>query len=185
MVRFTLEIPGYRTKSVTLITTLLDPKLFPAAELAQLYARRWRIELWFRDIKTSMGMEVLRCLSPKMVHKELEMFFIAYNMIRCLMADAAKIHDAPIDRLSFKGTVDSVRQFSVAIAQARSQNMRKELVARLLELIAQDQVPDRPGRREPRAVKRRPKPYQKLSRPRHMMKEMQHRSKYRKNRALI
>jgi len=185
MVRFTLEIPGYRTKSVTLITTLLDPKLFPAAELAQLYARRWRIELWFRNIKTSMGMEVLRCLSPKMVHKELEMFFIAYNLIRCLMADAAKIHAVPIDRLSFKGTVDSVRQFSVAIAQARSQNMRKELVARLLELIAQDQVPDRPGRREPRAVKRRPKPYQKLSRPRHMMKEMQHRSKYRKNRALI
>ena len=185
MVRFTLGIPGYRTQSVTLITTLLDPNLFPAAELAQLYARRWRIELWFRDIKTSMGMEVLRCLSPKMVHKELEMFFIAYNVIRCLMADAAKIHDAPIDRLSFKGTVDSVRQFSVAIAQARSQTKRKELIARLLELIAQDQVPERPGRREPRAVKRRPKPYQKLNRPRHVMKEMQHRSKYRKNRALI
>jgi hypothetical protein len=185
MVRFTLAIPGYRTQSVTLITTLLDPKLYPAAELAQLYARRWRIELWFRDIKTSMGMEVLRCLSPKMVHKELEMFFIAYNVIRCLMADAAKIHDAPIDRLSFKGTVDSVRQFSVAIAQARSQTKRKELIARLLELIAQDQVPERPGRREPRAIKRRPKPYQKLNRPRHVMKEMQHRSKYRKNRALI
>ena len=65
MVRFTLEIPGYRTKSVTLITTLLDPKLYPAAELAQLYARRWRIELWFRDIKTSMGMETLRCLAPQ------------------------------------------------------------------------------------------------------------------------
>jgi hypothetical protein len=79
MVRFTLQIPGYRTKSVTLITTLLDPKLYPAAELAQLYARRWRIELWFRDIKTSMGMETLRCLSPKMVHKELEMFFSLYR----------------------------------------------------------------------------------------------------------
>jgi hypothetical protein len=126
MVRFTLGIPGYRTQSVTLITTLLDPNLFPAAELAQLYARRWRIELWFRDIKTSMGMEGLRCLSPKMVHKELEMFFIAYNLIRCLMANAAKIHGVPIDRLSFKGTVDSVRQFSVAIAQARSQTKRKE-----------------------------------------------------------
>jgi hypothetical protein len=71
MVRFTLRIPGYRTKSVTLITTLLDPVAYPAAELAQLYARRWRIELWFRDIKTSMGMECLRCLTPKMAHKEL------------------------------------------------------------------------------------------------------------------
>jgi len=185
MIRFTLEIPGYRTQSVTLITTLLDPVQFPAAELARLYARRWRIELWFRDIKTSMGMERLRCLSPKMVHKELEMFFIAYNFIRCLMADAATIHDAPLDRLSFKGTVDSVRQFAVAIAQARSRKKQNQLWARLLEIIAQDQVPDRPGRREPRAVKRRPKPYQKLNHPRHLMKEMQHRSKYRKNRPLI
>jgi hypothetical protein len=185
MVRFTLEIPGFRTKSVTLITTLLDPELYPAAELAQLYARRWRIELWFRDIKTSMGMEVLRCLSPKMVHKELEMFFIAYNLIRCLMVEAAKTHAVSIDRLSFKGTVDSVRQFGVAIAQARSRKKKDQLMARLLEIIAQDQVPERPGPSEPRAVKRRPKPYQKLNRPRHVMKEMQHRSKYRKNRAAI
>jgi len=100
----------------------VDPftKLYPAAELARLYARRWRIELWFRDIKTSMGMETLRCLSPKMVHKELEMFFIAYNLIRCLMAEAAQTYGVEIQRLSFKGTVDSLRPFSTAIAQARS-----------------------------------------------------------------
>jgi hypothetical protein len=183
MVRFTLAVPGYRTQSVTLITTLLDPGLYPAAELAELYARRWRIELWFRDIKTSMGMETLRCLSPKMVHKELKMFFIAYNVIRCLMTEAAETHCVAIERRSFKGTVDSVRQFSAAIAQARSRKKKNQLIARLLELIARDQVPERPGRREPRAVKRRPKPYQKLNRPRHLMKEMPHRSKYRKNRA--
>lgn len=181
MVRFTLAVPGYRTQSVILITTLLDPLLYPAAELAELYARRWRIELWFRDIKTSMGMESLRCLSPKMVHKELEMFFIAYNAIRCLMAEAAQVHSVAIERMSFKGTVDSVRQFSAAIAQARSRKQKNRLIARLLELIAADQVPERPGRREPRAVKRRPKPFQKLNRPRHLMKEMLHRSKYRKN----
>ena len=181
MIRFTLAVPGYRTQSVILITTLLDPVLYPAAELAELYARRWRIELWFRDIKTSMGMETLRCLSPKMVHKELEMFFIAYNAIRCLMAQAAQTHGVAIERLSFKGTVDSVRQFSAAIAQARSRKNKNRLIARLLELIAADQIPERPGRREPRAVKRRPKPFQKLNRPRHLMKEMLHRSKYRKN----
>src|SRR5208282_3697616 len=112
-------------------------------------------------------------------------FLIAYNFIRCLMADASGIHDVPMDRLSFKGTVDSVRQFAMAIAQARSRKKKNQLMARLLEIIAQDQVPERPGRREPRAVKRRPKPYQKLNRPRHVMKEMQHRSKYRKNHALI
>jgi type II secretory pathway component PulK len=78
-----------------------------------------------------------------------------------------------------------VRQFSVAIAQARSRKQQKHLIARLLEIIAGDQVPDRPGRREPRAVKRRLKPYQLLNRPRHLMKELQHRSKYRKNRDLI
>jgi hypothetical protein len=181
MIRFTLAVPGYRTQSVILITTLLDPVLYPAAELAELYARRWRIELWFRDVKTSLGMETLRCLSPKMLHKELEMFFIAYNAIRYLMAQAAATHGVAIERLSFKGTVDSVRQFSAAIAQAPSRKKKNRLIARLLELIAADQVPERPGRREPRAVKRRPKPFQKLNRPRHLMKEMLHRSKYRKN----
>ena len=166
-------------------STLLDAQAYPAQELARLYVRRWRIELWFRDIKTSMGMEVLRCKSPKMVHKELEMFFIAYNLIRCLMTQAGAISEVPVQRLSFKGTVDSVRQFSAAIAQARSRKQQKQLIARLLEIIAQDQVPDRPGRREPRAVKRRPKAYQLLNRPRHQMQELQHRSRYRKNRELI
>jgi hypothetical protein len=185
VIRFTLAVPGFRAHSVTLVTTLLDPEAYPAEELARLYARRWQIELWFRDLKTSMGMEVLRCQSPKLLHKELEMFFIAYNLIRCLMAEAGAIHEVPMERLSFKGTVDSVRQFSVAIAQARSRKQQTQLIARLLEIIARDQVPERPGRREPRAVKRRPKPYQRLNRPRHSMKELQHRSKYRKNRDLI
>ncbi len=184
VVRFTLTVPGFRAQSVTLVTTLLDAQAYPAEELARLYARRWRIELWFRDIKTSMGMETLRCKSPQMAHKELEMFLIAYNLIRALMVEAGAIYDVPMERLSFKGTVDSVRQFSVAIAQARSRKKHKQLIAHLLEIIARDQVPDRPGRREPRAVKRRPKPYQLLNRPRHLMKELQHRSKYRKNREL-
>ncbi len=185
VVRFTLEVPGFRAQSVTLVTTLLEAQVYPAEELARLYARRWRIELWFRDIKTSMGMETLRCKSPEMVHKELEMFFIAYNFIRCLMAEAGATYEVPMERLSFKGTVDSVRQFSVAIAQTRCPKKQKQLIAHLLEIIARDQVPDRAGRREPRAVKRRPKPYQLLNRPRHLMKELQHRSKYRKNRELI
>ena len=180
VVRFPLAVRGFRSRSVTLVTTLLDAQAYPAEELARLYARRWRIELWFRDIKTSIGMEALRCKSPKMAHKELEMFFIAYNLIRCLMAQSATTHDAPLERLSFKGTVDAVRQFSMALGQARSLKKQQQLLARLLQIIAQDRVPDRPGRREPRAVKRRPKPHQLLNRPRHLMKELQHRSKYRK-----
>jgi len=181
VVRFLLEVPGFRAQSVTLVTTLLDPQAYPAEELARLYARRWHIELWFRHIKTSMGMEMLRCKSPKMLHKELEMFFIAYNLIRCLMAEASAIYEVPMERLSFKGTVDSVRQFSVAIAQARSQKKQRELVGELLRVIACDQLPERPGRREPRAVKRRPKPYPLLNKPRHQFKEIAHRNRYWKN----
>lgn len=185
LVRFALKVPGFRTRSVTLVTTLLDAQIHPAEELARLYARRWRIELWFRDLKTSMGMETLRCKSPAMLHKELEMFFVAYNFIRALMAEAAIVGDVPLERLSFKGTVDSLRQFSVAIAQARTRKQQRQLIAQLLHVIAADPVPERPGRREPRAVKRRPKPFQLLNRPRHQMKELRHRSKYRKNRGLI
>jgi len=85
-----------------------------------------------------------------------------------------------LDRLSFKGTVDSVRPFSLAIAQARSKKKQNQLIVELLAVIARDQVPDRPDRLEPRAVKRRPKPYQLLNRPRHVMKEIAHRSQYRK-----
>src|SRR5207245_6892940 len=108
---YALRRPGFRTLSLTLVTTLLDPELYPAEQLALLYARRWQIELWFRDLKTSMGMEVLRCQSPKMIHKELEMFFIAYNLIRCLMIQASQEYKVEVQRLSFKGTVDGVHQF--------------------------------------------------------------------------
>jgi hypothetical protein len=181
ILRCQLKVPGYRTRSVTLVTTLLDARVYPAEQLAALYARRWRIELWFRDIKTTMGMEVLRCKSPKMLHKELEIFLIAYNLIRCLLVRASLAHEAPLERLSYKGTVDSVRQFSVAIARARSKKKQNELIALLLETIACDQVPERPGRREPRAVKRRPKPYPLLNRPRHLFKEIPHQSRYRKD----
>jgi hypothetical protein len=180
IIRFQLSCPGYRPESVTLVTTLLDAQKYPAPDIAQLYARRWKIERWFRDIKTSLGMEVLRCKSPQMLHKELEMFFIAYNLIRCLMAQAGVINDVALDGLSFKGTVDSVRQFSLAIAQVRSKKKQNQLIAELLEGMARDEVPERPDRREPRAVKRRPKAYQLLNRPRHAMKEISHRSKYRK-----
>jgi hypothetical protein len=181
ILRFSLRRAGYRTRSVTLVTTLVDAQLYPAEELALLYAKRWQIELWFRDIKTSMGMEVLRCKTPKMIHKELEMFLIAYNLIRCLMVQASRDYEVEIQRLSFKGAVDGVRQFSVAIAQARSRKKQKELINQLLQTIAADLVPERPGRREPRAVKRRPKPCAWLTKHRHRFKDSQHRNRYWKN----
>ena len=181
ILRYSLRRAGYRTRSLTLVTTLVDAQLYPAEQLALLYAKRWQIELWFRDIKTSMGMEVMRCQSPKMIHKELEMFFIAYNLIRCFMIQASQAYEVEVPRLSFKGTVDGVRQFSVAIAQARSAKKQRELIHKLLQTIAADLVPQRPGRREPRAVKRRPKPCAWLTQPRHKFKDSQHRNRYWKN----
>jgi hypothetical protein len=181
ILRFNLRRRGYRTRSMTLVTTLLDAQRYPAEQLALLYAKRWQIELWFRDIKTSMGMEVLRCQSPKMIHKELEMFLIAYNLIRCLMLQASRHYDVAFQRLSFQGTVDSVRQFTVALAQARSRKKQNELIDKFYQNLAADLVPERPGRREPRAVKRRPKPCAWLTKPRHKFKDSQHRNRYWKN----
>jgi hypothetical protein len=180
VLRVQASVPGFRTQSVTLVTTLTDAEAFPAHELSQLYLRRWSIELWWRHIKTSMGMETLRCLSPAMVHKELEMYLIAYNLIRCLMVEAGALHERPIERFSFKGATDAVRQFAPLIAQARAGKRRRALIRKLLAALAGDLVPERPGRREPRAVKRRPKPYPLLTKPRKLFVEIPHRSKYRK-----
>jgi hypothetical protein len=181
VIPFNLSSPGYRPAAVTLVTTLLDPKEYPAQDIAQLYVRRWKIELWFRDIKTAMGMEGLRCKSPKRLHKELEMFFIAYNLIRCLMVQAGATNCTELDRMSFKGTVDSVRQFSLAIAQARSKKKQNQLIVQLLEVIARDRVPDRSDRREPRAVKRRPKAFPLLNKPRDQFMEVGHPNRYWKS----
>jgi Transposase DDE domain len=174
-----LCVPGFRTQSVTLVTTLSDPKAYPASELAQLYLRRWRIELWWRHLKTSLGMEVLRCQTPAMVQKELEMYLTGYNFIRCLIAEAAALYDQPVEQISFKGSVDALRQYSPLIAQARARKTRHRLIGKLLQTLALDLVPERPQRREPRAIKRRPKPYPLLTESRRRFREIPHRSSYR------
>ena len=180
VVRFVLPRKGYRTRRVSLVTTLLDPQAYPLEALAELYRRRWRLELCFRDLKTTMGMEHLRCQSPAMARKELLAYLIAHNLIRCLMAQAAARHTVDLERVSFKGSVDAARQYSGAMAQARNPETRKRLHDELLQNLARDLVPDRPGRREPRAVKRRPKPYPLLNEPRHEFQETPHRNTYRK-----
>ena len=169
-----------RKKRITLVTTLLDPVVYPAHELIGLYARRWHLELTLRHLKTSMGMELLRCQTPDMAEKELLAYLVAHNMIRCLMAQAVAQAGVEMDRLSFKGTVDAVRQFTPAIHKARSKAQRQQLCDQLLRTIVRDLVPLRPHRQEPRAVKRRPKAYQLLHKPRHNFSEVSHRCRYRK-----
>ncbi len=181
IIRFNTTIRGFRGRRVTLVTTLLDPKLYTAEQLIGLYARRWRLELSFRDIKSTLGMEQLRCKSPGMAEKELLAYLIAHNLIRCVIAEAARF-SVDLERISFKGAVDALRQYSTAIAQARNQKMRRQLWEDLLLNLARDLVPSRPHRREPRAIKRRPKAYPLLNKPRHEFVEISHRSRYWKGR---
>lgn len=167
ILHFRLASEGCRSRCITLVTTLLDSKLYPLEVLAALYARRWRLELCFRDLKTMLGMEQLRCQRPEMVEKEALAFLVAHNLVRCVIAEAVIRHQVELDRVSFKGTVDALRQYSSAIAQARSRKQRQALWNDLLLNLARDLVPLRLGRREPRAVKHRPKPFPLLTRPRH------------------
>jgi hypothetical protein len=176
IVRFTAVCRGFRTQRITLVTTLLDAQLYPAAELVALYLRRWRIELCLRDVKTTLGLEQLRCQSPAMVRKELLAGLIAHNLIRCVLAEAAQVHAAELERLSFKGAVDALRQHSAVIAQARTNRLKRKLWQDLLRILVRDAVPLRPGRTEPRAVKHRPKPFPLLNRPRRKFVELPHRS---------
>lgn len=176
VVREQLVQKAQRTRELILVSTLLDPKAHPKAQLVALYERRWRVELCFDDLKTTMHMEMLRTKSPAMVCRELLMHMIAYNLLRAVMARAA----APPERASFKGTVDRLQAWSWAIWLAPTRKRARALVDELLQSVAADLVPERPGRREPRAVKRRPKPYALLTAPRRSMKEIPHRSRYRK-----
>lgn len=162
---------GCRTQEVTLVTTLLDPVQYPAAEIAEAYLRRWRLELCLDDLKTTLGMDTLHCLSPEMVEKELLAFMIAHNLLRWIMAQAAREHQVDLYRISFTGAMDTLRHSATAMAQAKTAKKRRELWADLLHTLADDLVPLRPGRREPRAVKRRPKPYPRLNKPRRQFRE--------------
>jgi len=165
--------PGWRTTKIYLATTLLEVTNHPLEKVAHLYSRRWQIELNFDTIKTTMQMETLRTKSPALVCRELLMHMIAYNLIRSL-AQRAGVED--VDTMSFKGSLDRINSWSGVIWSAPNQRQSRFCVESLLESIRVDIVKRRPGRREPRAVKRRPGGFQLLTRPRHEMREIPHRS---------
>jgi hypothetical protein len=178
VIKVKITAPGMRTRSVILVTTLLDPKTYAAHELANLYLQRWRAELTFRNLKSVMRMDVLRCKSPAMVRKEILMHLIAHNLVRLLMQEASLIWCVPVQRISFKGALDTFREFVTVMGSKRNARYTRRFYTSIIAAIAAGQVPDRPGRREPRAVKRRPKNHQWLTAPRHLFKECRHRGKY-------
>lgn len=166
MIRLRVATPGFRTQSVVLVTTLLDAEAYPAEQLRELYGRRWQVELHFQQIKTHLAMDALRCKSPALIEREVRMHQIAYNLVRSLMQRSAHLHRVSLRRLSFKGTLDTLRHWSVLVAAETTPRAQQTLIDHMLARIAGDPVPERPGRSEPRAKKRRGKNYQLLTKPR-------------------
>jgi len=147
--RYRVEVPGFRTREVTLVTTLLDPEAYPADELASLYGTRWSVEGHLKALKQTMKMDVLKCMTVDGVLKELTMYAVAYNLVRVTMGRAAVRRDVAPDRVSF---IDALRWLRGA-----------EAGEEMPELVVN---PWRPGRHEPRCKKRRPKQFDLMRAPR-------------------
>jgi len=180
VIRVRVQQRGFRVRFLSLVTTLVDPVAYPAAEIAAAYLRRWRLEMSLDDLKTTLGADALRCHSPALIERELLACLIVHNLVRAVMAEAAAEHDVPLERISFKGTLDALRSFCAASTQALSARRRRTLWATLLFALADDLLPLRPDRWEPRLVKRRPKSYPPLSRPRHQVRQRRHGAFFRR-----
>ena len=152
-VRYRVETPGYRTRRVTLVTTLLDDETYAAKDLAELYRHRWQIETNLRHLKQTMGMHLLRCETADGVLKEMLMFALVYNLVCCVIYDAADRQGVRPDRISF---IDALRWL-------RTSSPGRDLIDLIIN-------PRRVGRFEPRVVKRRPKPYKLMTQPRQTLR---------------
>lgn len=164
-VRVTVRRKGYRTRKVIIVTTLLDAKQYPAEDLTDLFSERWHCELDLRSIKQSLGMNHLSCKSPEMVRKEFWMHLLAYNLIRVRMAQAAAVYGVMPRRLSFSASRILIHNFGPHLSTTRGVEHHR-IEAELLKAIARCRLTDRPGRKEPRAVKKRKQKYSYLTKPR-------------------
>ena len=157
-----VRLPTGLKQTITLVTTLLDPKLYPADELVAVLKARWAVEVNLRHLKTTMNMEVLRGEKAEGIEKELWMFLIVYNLVRLVMLEAAARQAVPVARISFADALYWVRHGDLSLPLPP------------LQLAA-----DRPNRVEPRALKRRPKEYARLNRPREELRKHLRRRKKR------
>jgi hypothetical protein len=164
-VRVRVAQPGFRTRVVVVVTTLLHAAEYAARDLAELYRARWHAELDLRSLKAVLGMGVLRCQSPAMVRKEVWAHLVTYNLIRTVMAQAAVANGCAPRELSFKGALQALTAFAERLLDAAGK-AAAELYDWLLVAIGTHLVGDRPDRVEPRAQKRRPQHYKLLTVPR-------------------
>jgi DDE family transposase len=157
--------PGFRTRRLVVVTTLLDAAQASRQEVAWLYRLRWCAELDLRSLKDVLQMGVLRCQTPEMVRKEVWAHLLAYNLIRIVMAQAAQEAGLLPMEVSFKGALQTLNAFAALLLSAPAAAL-EELCRRLREAVARHRVGNRPDRYEPRAVKRRGKSYTLLIEPR-------------------
>lgn len=162
--KYKVHQKGFRTRVVTLATSLIDANVYPAEELAALYGRRWGVELHIRSLKTQMQMDHLRCKSPQMVRKEIHCHMMGYNLVRCAMLAAALRFQLSPTSLSFTGAMQALEEFASSL-RLSSANQAAQW-DNVLQTISELTVGHRPGRVEKREIKRRPKNYKLMKSPR-------------------
>lgn len=167
---------GFRTQQITIVTTLLDESI-PAQDWLDLYRRRWGVEVNFRDLKITMGMDILKCKTPAMIEKEVNLFILVYNLIRLIMWEAAERHHVSVAQISFRSTMYAIGVWGRHMADAHTPQEIDALLQEFYQVIAYRRRRNRLSRSEPRARKRRNKNYQLLRGDRHSFREVPHRGK--------
>ena len=164
--------PGFRSRKLIIVTTLLDVEEVSASDLAELYCARWNAELDLRSLKQTMQMDILRCKTPELVRKEIWTHILAYNLIRTIIAQAAAKHSVEPRTISFKGAIQTLEAFQPLIAAQGECSLTAAamLYDQLLDAVAIHRVADRPDRFEPRQRKRRQKKYDRMMKPRNQLK---------------
>lgn len=164
-----MRVREFKVSGKIYVTTLLNNKKYNKKEIAKVYEIRWQLEINLKSIKETMGMDMLFCKTPEMVRKEIGIHFLAYNFIRIIIAEACIMYNAIPNQVSFKGTVQLLNKFMPHFINS-SNKQNKIMYSELLKNIVKNEIGNRPGRIEPRKVKRRPKPFDTLNRPRFIEK---------------
>lgn len=170
-IRFNIVVPGRRTRTIDVITTLIDADEYTKQDIAELYGFRWNSELDIRSIKSNLNLAHVRCKSPEMVHSEVWTTILAYNLIRTTAAGAALLHDKQPRQISFTSTCQYVLASWMQLSTGSvSPTSLSDYLLTLLEQIARCEVANRPGRLEPRVLKRRRHGYKLMMKPRNQLR---------------
>jgi len=168
-VRYFINIKGYRTKKVTLVTTLLDHHLYTYELLAELYGLRWQVEIDLRHLKTTMQMEHIQSKTPEMVRKEFYIHLLAYNLIRATLWEAGIKNKVNPLRLSYKGAIQHVLNFVPILAIMKDRDI---IYDAMLTIISQGKLLERPFRIEPRMVRSKKRSFPRLIQTRQEIRQM-------------